>query len=209
MKVKYPMKKFFCSAIILLGITACSGTVDEPNFKIVKQTGAIEIREYAPTSAAVTTVAGERDEAMNDGFRRLFKYIDGENSGKQSIEMTAPVAAQAGASQKIEMTAPVAAESTSAGWKVRFYMPNNMAYEALPTPNNAQITLEKIPSHQKAVIRFSGVLNDDNIKQHEQILRQHLEANNIAYNEPPSYAGYNPPWTLWFLRRNEVMFDLQ
>ena len=68
-------------------------------------THGLEIRNYGPRIAAETTVFGDEDKALSDGFRRLAGYIFGGNHGSAKIAMTAPVARQSG--QKIAMTAPV------------------------------------------------------------------------------------------------------
>ncbi len=204
------MKKLLTVLTATLLITACASSVDEPTYSLVRQDGDVEIRSYEPTAVAATTVNGQRDEAIDEGFRRLFKYIGGENSGAKEIPMTAPVAQTPSNSQKIPMTAPVAQQALGENeWKVVFYMPNDMAYDALPTPKSDQVKLEEVAAHKKAVIRFSGFLNNENIMENEKILRDYLTKNAIKFEEPAYYAGYDAPWTLWFLRRNEIMFKLK
>ena len=203
------MKKILFLIAVSAALVGCSGDVGEPTFNVVSQAGEFEIREYEPTAMAYTIVQGERDEAINNGFRKLFKYIDGANVAEQSIPMTAPVA-QSAESKKIPMTAPVA--QTKAGdneWKVVFYMPNDATFAELPKPTDEAVNLQAIPAHKKAVITYSGSMNNDSIAENEAKLRAYMKENNIKFSEPPAYAGYNPPWTLWFARRNEVMFNLK
>ena len=204
------MKKILSLFAVGVALVGCTGSVDEPRFDVISQEGAVEIREYQPTAMAYTVVAGERDEAINQGFRKLFKYIDGENVTAQSIPMTAPVSQQAAESKKIPMTAPVAQEAAGDdSWKVVFYMPNDTNFAELPKPNDETVKLQEVAAQKKAVIRFSGAMADENLYEHEARLRAYLKANEIEFVEPAAYAGYNPPWTLPFARRNEVMLGLK
>jgi len=203
------MKKILALIAVSAALFGCTGDVDEPTFNVVSQEGAIEIRSYEPTAIAYTVVSGERDEAINNGFRKLFKYIDGANVAQLSIPMTAPVA-QSAQSKKIPMTAPVAQQSAGDNeWKVVFYMPNGTTFSELPKPTDEAVKLEEIPAHKKAVITYSGSMDNENIDENEASLRAYLKAQNISYSEPAAYAGYNPPWTPWFMRRNEVMVKLK
>ena len=58
-------------------------------------------------------------------------------------------------------------------------------------------------------ITFSGMNSDANLKEHEDKLMQYIKANDISLVSSPKYAFYNPPWTLPFMRRNEVMIELE
>jgi hypothetical protein len=203
------MNKFIVILATCLLLTACSD-VDEPNYTLLSKSelNQIEIREYAPTSIAYVMRSGERDEAVNAGFRPLFNYITGDNSKAAEIPMTAPVAQLA--SQEIQMTAPVTQQAIGEGqWKVVFYMPDDMEYSELPTPTNAEVKLEKLTAEKRAVIQFSGSFETENLQEHEGRLREYLKQKEISFTEPAIYAGYNPPWTPWFMRRNEVMFTLK
>jgi hypothetical protein len=58
------------------------------------------------------------------------------------------------------------------------------------------------------VIRFSGFNTDANIKSHRETLLKYIAELHLSVVSAPKTAFYNPPWTLPFLRRNEVMFEL-
>lgn len=184
----------------------------EPSWKSLRKEGNIEIRAYDPMIAAEATTAGERGEAINEGFRILAGYIFGGNSGQQSIEMTAPVTQQAGNSegQKIAMTAPVTQEAgnNQNEWKVRFVMPAGYTLSSLPKPDDTRIKFIEIPAYKAAVIRFSGFNTDSNLTSHKAELMKWIEDNKITADGEPVYAFYNPPWTPPFMKRNEVMVKI-
>ena len=185
-----------------------SGTA-EPAFAVVAQHGAVEIRQYGPRIAAETMVDGDEAEARNAGFRRLAGYIFGANRGRAEIAMTAPVA-QARAGTAIAMTAPVAqsrAQPTgagAAGWSVRFYMPAQWTLATLPVPDDPAVRLVEVPGETVAVLRFSGDRGPARVATQQAALLQALADGAWQPNGAPVGWFYDPPWTLPWLRRNEV-----
>ena len=106
------------------------------------------------------------------------------------------------------MTAPVTQQGVGKSWRVRFVMPSKYTMETLPKPNNPAVELKAIPGKRFAAIHFSGMGSQDSLERHTKELDEFLRAKNLTPLPPPTYAFYNPPWTLPFLRRNEVMVEL-
>lgn len=204
---------FYGILVLFLFLLAMSGTimsqVNEPKFKIVESNGNLEIREYAPILVAQVIVEGERKEAISKGFRILADYIFGNNVPRQKISMTAPVTQQEG--EKMAMTAPVIQQaSDGAGqWKVQFVMPSEYNLETLPQPNNNKIEIISVPAKHYAVIRFSGLARQESLQTHLNELRTYVDGQKIHTLGEPIFAFYNPPWTLPFLRRNEIMLEVK
>jgi SOUL heme-binding protein len=155
---------------------------------------------------AEADVYGERDKAIGEGFRIIADYIFGNNLSSQKVAMTAPVTQQA--SEKIAMTAPVTQQGEGNSWQVRFVMPASYTLETLPKPKNPAVKLKEIDGKRFAVIRFSGLAGEDSLKCHTDQLAEFVRAKKLAAVSTPTYAFYNPPWTLPFLRRNEVMIEI-
>lgn len=195
-------------AIIVLAALAGNimSNVEQPDYKLVTSEGNIEIRDYAPMILAQVEVPGERKEAIREGFKILADYIFGNNTSNSRMEMTAPVTNEL--SEKMAMTAPVLQEQVMDRWKVRFVMPKKYSLETLPKPNSKEVNLIPLPARRFAVIRFSGLADDETIKQHTEELKAYILAETLKQIEGPSLAFYNPPWTLPFLRRNEVMIEI-
>lgn len=196
--------------IALIGAVAAGpimSDVETPNYEIVESQANIEIRQYKPMIIAEVQMDGERKDAIGDGFRLLAGYIFGNNAIEQNIAMTAPVQQQK--STKIAMTAPVQQQSTGDAWQVSFVMPAEYSMQTLPKPANDRVTLTEIPAKQFVAIRFSGMNSEDNLKAHEQKLMEYVKTNNLSVTGSPKYAFYNPPWTLPFMRRNEVMIEIE
>ena len=182
---------------------------EEPAYKITLQNGAFEVREYPELLAAEVTVSGDRKEAVNAGFRLLAAYIFGGNTRKQSIAMTAPVIQARTESESIAMTAPVIQTGNAGNWTIRFIMPSTYTLETLPVPNDPKVKLATLKASRVAVVRFSGLAKESDIVKRTAELMAFIKSNHLRSVGPVSLARYNPPWTLWFARRNEVMIPLE
>ena len=180
--------------------------VEQPDYTIVETIGAIEIRDYAPMIAAETAVQGERTAAIGEGFRRIAGYIFGDNAPREQIAMTAPVQQQKGS--KIAMTAPVQQQGADGTWTVRFIMPKKWTMETLPAPTDQRVRLVPMPERRFAVIRFSGSAGQETLDARTAELIDYVRARGLTSQGEPMYAFYNPPWTLPFFKRNEVMLEV-
>lgn len=208
------MKKKWIIITAVIGMILIGGigwlmlinNIEIPKYEVIRSEKNIEIRRYEHMIIARVEVEGPRQEAIRDGFRLLADYIFGNNTVKQSMAMTAPVQQQK--SIQIKMTAPVSQQSHGDVWQISFVMPSSYKIETLPHPNNARVLLTEISPKQFAVIRFSGRSTDETVKAHEKQLMAYTKAKNIEVIGLPTYAFYNPPWTLPFMRRNEVMVEI-
>ncbi len=180
--------------------------VEQPSYRVVEKHGNIEVRDYAPTIVAQVEVPGQQYEALGEGFRIIANYIFGNNVSAQKVAMTAPVTQQGG--QEIAMTAPVTQQAGGHAWQVRFIMPAGYTLETLPKPNDPAVVLKEIGSQRFAVIRFSGWAREGSLNRHTAELNAFLDARKFRILSEPTYAFYDPPWTLPFLRRNEVMVEI-
>ena len=181
--------------------------IEEPEFISIEKKDAFEIREYQSKLIAQVLVTGTFDSASNKGFRLLADFIFGNNKtneGSKKIDMTAPVITH-DASERIEMTAPVISEETERGWYISFNMPKQYTKETLPVPNNPEVKIIDVPKEKFAVITFSGLVREKKYAKMLNLLNEEMKKRNIEPKGPPILARYNPPWTLPFLRRNELM----
>lgn len=206
-----------CIIVIVIAAYFCfyywsMRNVKEPRYTVISQDQSIQLRHYDPMIVAEVTESGDREKAINAGFRVLADYIFGNNvvPGQlynQKIAMTAPVIQQR--SEKIAMTAPVIQAATAPSqWQVRFVMPTSYTLERLPKPKNARIKIYKQAPYDVVVIRFSGTMGRGNIQNHLEVLNAYIKKHQLRVFGAPIYAFYNPPWTLPFMRRNEIMYIL-
>lgn len=188
------------SRIAVLGcflLTACAAfmtKVEEPKYTVVATKGDMEIRNYSPMIVAETLVKAPESEAMSNGFRILADYLFGNNSEKKKMAMTAPVTRQG------------AAKDT---WRVRFFMPSEYRLKTIPQPVNSDVQIKSVPYTKVAAIRFSGLVLDRTVDEKTALLKDFIHSKGMVEQENPILARYDPPWTLPFLRRNEVLFPVR
>jgi hypothetical protein len=204
--VMKPILSCLIVGLVFLGTPAMA--TEEPAFTVVSHEGDFEVRDYPALVVAEVTVTGDQKESATKGFRLLAHYIFGGNVPKQSIAMTAPVAQQR-AGDKIAMTAPVTQTQHDGAWVVRFTMPHSYTLATLPKPNDPAVHLRDVPAARFAVVRFSGWADQKDFDTQAALLSAFMKSHHLRAAGPPSLSQYNPPWTLWFARRNEVMIPLE
>lgn len=207
------MKKLILGTLMGLLTAGCSlfgkGTEEQPSYKVIVKQDNKEIRKYDSHIVAKTTITGSFKEAQSKGFRILAGYIFGKNKSRQKIAMTAPVVQKA-ESEKISMTAPVViSPSDDKSWTMTFSMPSQFTLETLPVPTDERIKIEKVEGKIVAALTFTGFWNESKNAQKGQELTEWLKAYpEYELATPAMFAGYNPPWTIPFLRRNEMLIEL-
>ena len=209
-------------SVLLIGVLfltmGCSvvgiRTAEELSYSVVESDEAVEVRQYAPHIAAEASMEGDHKSVQGDLFRALAGYIFGKNATQEEIAMTAPVTMNPDTKadgENIAMTAPVTMTPTDTnGWTMAFSMPSKYTMDTLPKPVDDRVTLVEVPKRTVAVVRFSGSFNDsDNRAESLAQLTQWLK-NQSKYKTvgKPFFAGYDPPFTLPFLRRNEVLVEI-
>ena len=209
MKTKISVATILLLSVLALGaamIGPIMSNVEVPAYKILKKEQNIEIRQYPPLIIAEVKTAGSRQASISDGFRILADFIFGNNEGEKRLSINGPITQQEGI--KIAMTAPVQQEKTDAEWAISFIMPSKFSIDTIPNPINDRIKIIQIPSKRYAVVTFSGRSTEENLTTHTNELEKYIYGSNYSKAGNAKYAFYNPPWTLPFLRRNEIQFEL-
>jgi len=181
--------------------------IEEAAYTVEKTDGDFQLRLYAPQVVAEVLVEGTLEEAGNKAFRPLFRYISGANQSQSEIPMTAPVTQQR-EGEKIAMTAPVSQEAVSNLWSVTFMMPSNSTLETLPRPTDEKVHLRAIPARRMAVVRYSGTWSRKRYERNLTRLREWIKANGMATLGEAVWSRYNSPFSLWFMRRNEILLPI-
>lgn len=171
----------------------------------------IELRRYASCVAVETPCA--RMDGRDGAFGRLASYIGvfgtPANRNSQAIAMTAPVITNSSSGSAIAMTAPV----LSTGNVMSFILPSSIRdVSEAPIPLDPQVTLRQIPQRDIAALTFWGNCDADTADSYAKQLFTTLQTSNIvpatAAMPPHLLARYNPPFTIWFMKKNEVLIDV-
>jgi hypothetical protein len=177
-------------SLITLLICSMANGIEEPAYDVLAQFDDIEVRRYVATVQAVTAMPPTG--GTGSGFRRLAGYIFGGNSNQE----------------KIAMTAPVATTITADEPEMAFTMPAEWSLGALPAPEDEAVMLREVPAFVAAVVTFSGRATEKRSRAMLERLQEQLVQRQINTTGGPILNQYNPPWTLPFLRRNEIMIRI-
>ena len=204
------VRKVVCTVVLNLFLLQGGAALayEEPEYMVVKTYPEFELRQYAPYVVAETVVQGDFKDVGNQAFRRLFAYISEEKRPQGKISMTKPV---------IQQPIPKSEETGSGNelgankanrYRFAFVMPKSYSLESLPVPDNAEVTLKDIPAKVMAVRRYSGTWSEDRYRKNERILFDAIRREGLKVVGEPVFARYNAPFSLWFLRRNEVLVEI-
>lgn len=208
-------RNLILAAGLAAATAACSvfggKAAEEVPYTLVRADGDFEIRDYGPVLVARTRASGEYDATVGPSFSRLFDYIAGANGGAQEIAMTAPVytAPGAGEGAEIAMTAPVFREGGAGEWVMEFALPAGLTLVTAPVPADPAVEIAERPAQRMAVLRYSGSTGGSRFGEMSAALLARVAAEGLTAAGPVRYAGYNPPWTIPALRRNEVLVPVE
>jgi len=204
--MKRSIRIILAAAVIIIGAMDAMA-IEEATYNVVQKDNKFEIRDYTPHILAETVVEGGLEEAGNKAFNMLFRYISGDNRSRDKVAMTAPVS-QEPVGEKIKMTAPVRQQRVQERWAVSFMMPASYTLETLPEPADPKVTLRQVPARRIAAVRYSGFWSEKGYLRYKLELESWIHERGLTIAGDPIWARYNPPFTPWFLRRNEVLIPV-
>ncbi|UZJ37823.1 SOUL family heme-binding protein [Prosthecochloris sp. SCSIO W1103] len=197
------------SSFLLAGCSVLGKrTAEEAQYTVLRSEGGYEVRQYQPMILAETAMEGDYRSTSGKAFSKLASYIFGGNKADSSIDMTTPVI-QEQRSEEIAMTAPVIQQKSGEKWVTAFVMPQKYTMETIPKPLDEDIVLREVPERRVAAIRYSGLHSEKNILKYSEKLNEWIAQNGYRPVSRPRMASFDPPWTLPFLRRNEVHIDIE
>ncbi len=164
---------------------------EHQRYDVVQVHPDFEIRRYAEHVVAETRVTGSFEGVGNTSFMRLVRYIGGRNTAAEKLAMTAPVIQ--------------AEEETAGSYVVSFVLPSDVDLQRAPEPTHPDVRLRSVPAHTAAALRFSGRWSRGRYEEHARRLLDALRKAGIEATGAPRFARFDPPWTPWFMRHNEVV----
>ena len=206
MKITTALEQVVDAALHVVAPGYARERTEQPRHEVLIEEAPFELRRYDAQLVASVTVTGDRDEATDEAFGQLARFIFASDREGEEINMTTPVTqAVRGADPMVTM----AGAGTAAGrYTVRFTMPAKWTRETLPEPANPDIAIEELPARRMAVVTFSGRATDEAVREHGEKLRDFMERHGLESDGTLEYAYYDPPFTPPPLRRNEVMMGV-
>ncbi len=183
---------------------------EQQPYEVIEKHRDSELRRYPTHVVAEVTIEGSFEGAGNRAFRSLFRYISGHNSARRSIAMTAPVVQEEAPPEKVAMTAPVVQTQTSSGdYAVAFVLPSTMTEQSAPEPKNPDVRIRSVPERLALATRYSGRWSEAGYERHLAKLQTAAREAGLVLTGTPQFARFDPPFKPWFLRRNEVVQDVE
>ena len=183
-------------------------SIEEPEYRVVKKLGDVELRAYNRMVLAKTDLPDSSFERMGStGFRTVAGYIFGGNTTSASVSMTTPVTQRP--SEKIAMTTPVTQSGDGDIWTVSFTMPREYTRETLPVPNTDTIRFVETTPERQIVLRFSGIAGTAKLAKQDATLQAIAAQAGVSLGAGPFYYFYDDPLTLPWNRRNEVAYVVE
>ena len=183
--------------------------IEKPEYEVIVVDGPVEYRLYQSFIVAETEIVDVESwkDASSEGFRRLFKYITGDNNGEEKIAMTAPVQQSKLQAEDVRFNQaePLTGQS---GWTVSFMLPSMYSMVDVPTPEDERIEIRIVPEKLVAAIRYSGRWTTRNFDKYESRLMAALLEGNVEVLGESETAFYNPPFVPPFMRRNEILVEV-
>ncbi len=204
--------------IVIAGLTlalgGCSLFVERPDYEVVERHDAFEVRRYPAYVVAETVVRADFESVGDQGFPLLADYIGGANRANKEIAMTSPVnmAPADSTGEEIDAQMPVVQgpSGDDAGtYTLSFIMPAQYTLETLPEPTDSRVRLRRVDERLMAALRYSGTWSRARYRKRESKLLDTVRDAGLEPVGDPLFARYNPPLTPWFLRRNEVLVEVE
>jgi len=173
--------------------------LETPNYEVLHKGNGYEVRRYQNFSVAETRMSSKGDssemaaaQASSEGFNTLAKYLFGGNIEKE----------------KMSMTTPVIIERSNDSSTMSFVLPSKYTSSNAPTPKTEEVKVRKAGGSVFAARMFPGLATEGEVQRQLAKLQMAIEDNpDVRITNPDLYQllQYNPPYTLPWLRQNEIL----
>lgn len=162
---------------------------ESPTYDVIETFPNFSIRKYHDF---YTIKTNEKSLLGYQGFQYLFSYISGDNQ-KQT---------------KMKMTVPVINDFQSQTMTMEFVIPK-IHVNDIPKPNDPNLTIKHYPEQLFLVHSFTGGISQTKVSQLIEKIRTQLQSTRYRIHGEAKVARYNSPFSLPFLRHNEVWLPIK
>ena len=189
--------------------------------------------EAIAMTAPVLMVKEEKEEEVPETIAMTAPVLlmkDEKEEVAETIAMTAPVLMtkkEDDAHEKHTATQPSDADASSVDlvkegqteaeekkkssmMTMQFVLPSKYtSLGQVPRPIDPRVRIREVPPKKYGVVTFNGIANEKVEEKKVASLREALHAAGFKVTGQHILAQYNPPWTIPFLRTNEVMLPIE
>jgi len=180
---------------------------EQQRYDVIRTETEFELRRYPEHLVAEVEVDGTFETAGSTAFRPLVGYIGGRNASSAGLAMTAPVIQRRDepVAHDVETTTELVGKGR---YVVSFVLPDDVAPGTAPEPTDSAVTVRTVPEEYAAVTRFSGRWTASSYRARVDALVAAVAEAGLVATGPARFARFDPPWTPWFRRRNEVVLPV-
>ncbi|KAI5107980.1 heme-binding protein soul2 precursor [Silurus meridionalis] len=162
-----------------------------PAYTVVNTYESFEERLYEASQWITTDISSTKGSDVQEGFWKLYDFMQGENKEGMKITMTRPVL----------VSVLEGVENGDSQVSVSFFISADIV---LPEPNDETIKYKNLPSATVYVRVFDGFASEVNGLENVDKLKKDVQAAGKLFDKTRfEGAGYDSPWTL-INRHNEV-----
>ena len=175
-----------------------------PSFPLVAYTEMGESSlDSSPSSSSSSSGPVLGSPTMTGGaFNTLAGYIFGANEAKTNMAMTTPV----------EIRKEAHHRGGGEAYSMRFIVSSSYTTETAPRPVDSKVRLTTTPPRERLAAReFAGFATEGEVQRQLISLLSALDRDGVSVVDSASYRifQYNPPYTLPWLRRNEILVEVK
>jgi SOUL heme-binding protein len=174
-----------------------------PSYSVLHDYGSFELREYAPSVCAETTVEGDFQRSWAEGFMRLEGYLLGGNSEGAAIALTVPITQQGAGCEQGK-----AYVGGHAAWRLWCSLPRSGAIDAMPRPRDERVRLRPEGRARFAALSCVGPLPGWQLERKVGELLAKLAEHGLAAAGDPLITHFGTPVIASTLERSEVLVPI-
>lgn len=172
-----------------------------PAYHVEDTVGPVEIRRYAPALFVHTSADGGHDAAVRAAREKLEDYIYGDNESLEKMEMTYPTYQADGESTMFPSALRL---REMHGWRVAFFLSNNLAACEAPLPDDPTIRVHESLETLVAVLGYRGADTAASRSTAKRELMHALSGSKWAADDQVYWATYDQAFSIPYLKKNEV-----
>lgn len=184
----------FSLTLWLIGSYTVVAKIKEPKHKLIVEEKWYEIHHYHPFLLAEMDIFWPRSRAMADGYRILSYYLFWGNDKEKKMDFMNPVRDKR---KKIGQHT------------IQFMLSDEYTMKTIPKPDDTRITIKQVKKKNVAVLKFTWYVTEKRMKRKIHEFSTMLQHDTYVPVWDYISAEYNPPFSFPFMKRNEIIVEIE